>query len=59
MEGSVPSEISSASVTGAVNEPATEGGEDIVPGTLLTLLGGSNKQCWGVGREHKQSDVVW
>ena len=33
--------FASAFAAGAVDEPATEGGEDIVPDTFLTLLGGA------------------
>ena len=61
MDGVVLSVISSppATSTSAVNESATEGGEGIVLGAFFSLLGGSNIDGWGAGRERKQSDDVW
>lgn len=58
MEDFVASEISSVCAMGAVYEPATKGGEDVVRGSLLNLLGGAAKAP-GAGRERKQNVVVW
>lgn len=42
-----------------IDEPATEGSDDIVPGASFTFLGGADIECWGARREHKTSAVVW
>ena len=50
-----PGTISSVFAGGAVDEPAAEGGENIVRGAFLAILGGANIVCWGVGTEGKRA----
>ena len=60
MGGIVLSAISSppATSTSAMNEPTTEGGERGVLGAFFSLLGVSNGEGWGAGRERKQGDCL-
>ena len=38
----------------AVGEPAAEAGDDIMPNTFFTLLGGADIVCLGAGTEGKE-----
>ena len=49
-----PGTVSSAFATGAVDEPANEGGGNIVPGAFLVVLGGADIGCWEAGAEGKR-----